>query len=257
MTSDGNPVPDPLSPEQSVFRSKAMFVDFVFERLFRVRQFKMEGVPEDKHRRCLGVVKSLLYSLNNLMSLYDAPTGLGHEISNFSRLLDESRSRYLGLPALKQRTDLVAEVVAGADDLGNKVLAFLFKHSAEPFGTISRAMSEVSGPVRFSYPDGMRFVYTTCLSDWHDEEIMIPLPYIVHPLIYSEAPERLSQKLRSSLSLSEQESLRLSGMLEKSDMIVAGYFDFLRMRISYANHWHNFLSLREIPFGLFKFGWYL
>ena len=72
---DGNPVPDPLSPEQSVFRSKAMLVDFVFERLFRVRQFKMEGVPEDKHRRCLGVVKSLLYSLNNLMSLYDAPTG--------------------------------------------------------------------------------------------------------------------------------------------------------------------------------------
>ena len=41
-----------------------------------MRQFKMEGVPEDKHRRCLGVVKSLLYSLNNLMSLYDAPTGL-------------------------------------------------------------------------------------------------------------------------------------------------------------------------------------
>lgn len=254
---EGNVVPDPLPHEQRTFRSKAMFVDFVFERIFRVHEFKTKGVPENKHRRCLGVVKSLVYSLNNLPSLYNVPTKLGHEIAEFSLHLDECRSRYSKTLSREERQIVVTEVVADADELSKTVLRFLFDNETEPFGKISKAISDVSGPVRFSFPDGMTFVYSQAFGYGHNDEIRVPMRYVVHPLFYGEATGGLSQKLKSSLSLSKGDTTQLLSKLEKSEGSASHYFDFLRTRIGFANRWYHFLSSRDIPFGLFKFGWYL
>ena len=91
--------------------------------------------------------------------------------------------------------------------------------------------------------------------------VNIPNNFLFQILTYSIARGSLSVLLKSSFKFDNDlkfNSLKLwhSSLIEKN-IDINWYYKHLLSRIESANKWYDFLVERKLPYGLFKFGWYL
>jgi hypothetical protein len=236
------------------YRNIAMMVDFVFERIYRVNQYRI-GNLED-FRRVLGVCKSLRYSFDRLIDLVKLDENTILFLQRFSDALDETRATFTKDRGVSQ--EQLKAIVQLACDAGAIVHEEIYKKGLPIFERVTD-IPDLS--YEFVFPDKMIYSFNDELKINSENYVNLPVKCLLQLLTYSLAGGALSSSLKSSFRLPngigfEKLSLWHLDLIEHNSEIAA-YHHYLESRIKSANKWYDFLVKREMPYGLFKFGWYL
>ena len=237
-------------------RDNAMVVDFIFERIYRVNQYKKDLKNLSDFRKILGVCKSLRYSFHRLKRLSTLEKNTLSILKKFSLALDDARSSYVKKISLRKIK--TQNVIKLACEAGAEVKKEIYKKNLPVFKKIKQINNF---NCEFIFPDGMIYNYNKVLDTNSIDYVNVPTNFLFQILTYSTAEGSLSSLLKSSFKFDNE--LRLkdiqlwhSSLIEKN-IDINSYYKYLLSRIEAANKWFDFLVERKLPYGLFKFGWYL
>jgi len=248
---------DTITDKQTLSnRDNAMVVDFIFERIYRVNQYKKNFKNLSNFRKILGVCKSLRYSFLRLKKLFILEKKTLSILKKFSLALDDARSSYI--KKINLRKIKTQNVINLAFEAGIEVTKEIYNKNLPVFKKI-KEINNIN--CKFIFPDGMVYNYNRGLETKSLNYVNIPTNFLFQILTYSIARGSLSVLLKSSFKFDNDlrfNSLKLwhSSLIEKN-IDINSYYKHLLSRIESANKWYDFLVERKLPYGLFKFGWYL
>ena len=237
-------------------RDNAMVLDFIFERIYRVKQYKKDIKNLSDFRKILGVCKSLRYSFNRLKKLLVLEKNTLSILQKFSLALDDARSSYVEKIDLRKIN--AQNLINLACEAGIEVKKELYIKNLPVFKNIK----EINNfNCKFKFPDGMVYNYNKVCKTNSLNYVNIPSNYLFQTLTYSIAEGSLSSLLKSSFKFDNKlkfDDIQFwhSSLIE-NNIDIKSYYEHLLSRIEAANKWFDFLVERNLPFGLFKFGWYL
>ena len=246
-----DPVSEPLLIN---YRNNAMMIDFIFERIYRVNQYRIGNL--ENSRRVLGVCKSLRYSFDRLLDLLKLDENTVLILQRFNEALDEARATFTKDRGISQ--DQLKAIVELASDAG----AIAHKEIYEKGLPVFASVPDINDfTCEFYFPDNMIYSFNDNLKISSEEYVNLPVKYLLQLLTYSCSGGPLSKSLKSSFKLPNSlgfEKLLLwhSDLIEHNSEI-ASYHHYLEARIESANKWYEFLVKCKMSYGLFKFGWYL
>ena len=246
-----DPIIEPLLID---FRNNAMMIDFIFERIYRVNQYRIGNL--DNSRRVLGVCKSLRYSFDRLWNIFKLDENTIFILQRFSEALDEAREAFTKNKGISH--EQLKAIVQLACDAGAIAHKEIYKKGFPIFESVPDIHDFTC---EFVFPDKMIYSFNELSKISSDEYVNLPLKCLLQLLTYSCASGPLSISLRSSFRLPnglgfEKLSSWHSDLIEYNSKI-SSYHHFLESRIESANKWYEFLIKCKMSYGLFKFGWYL
>ena len=250
-------ITDPVSEKLKLnYRDNAMVVDFIFERIYRVNQYNKDLKNLNDFRKVLGVCKSLRYSFYRLIRLLSLEKKTLLILQEFSSALDDARASYVEKVELRKKN--TQNVVKLACEAGREINKEIYNKNLPIFKKIKEI---TSFNCEFIFPDEMVYNFNKELKTNSVDCINIPLNFLFQIASYSLANGKLSSLLKNSFKLNNNfkfDDIHLwhSSSIDKN-IAINGYYKFLLSRINVANKWYDFLVERNIPYGLFKFGWYL
>ena len=223
-------------------RNIAMFIDFYYERRFRIMKIiKNWKNLKNETRHILGYCKSYAYSLNVFKRFSeDKKTNIAIDLLEkgiqnkrniwFNSEIQEKEK--ICIFCLKEIKDFEKSF---SDQIDNHINSILYS-----FGL----RSNKSSPTCLSFPNGPVLATTNLRNN---EFAKIPKLVIEHFLIYAQQNLKLSKKIR--LCFNQSDSLQ---KIENP----SEYTKFLENRIYEAEKWHLFKEESNHKCNLYKFGWF-
>ena len=234
------------SPVDNSIRLLAMFVDWTFERIYRVTAYHLRGSKDA--RKTLGDLKSFCFCVDNFVAVGG---GTVPGFANLRAQLMQVREKWPAInPAAQEATihSLAADFFDFLPLFYEQVFAFLNEHPHYKAVTMRGG-----GETWLTFPGGMRWVFVDRLRvGWFSQDgvphVQVPRCLLRHFAVYCRPDRPLSQRLSQAFSIDPCTVVSPAG---------DSYEAFLESRIAFCNDWYDFLLANSFGYGLYKFGWFL
>lgn len=224
-------------------RDVAMFIDFYYERRFRILSYNKNLALLANHRQGLGFCKSYCYSISSFLafasgyskSLKDSGTKLVDSINIYRKISqDKKYTEYADILVKCFRAITDFETIYGdeIDQIINKVINSYIEFDEN---TMDTSITIKNGPSYHTSHTNINAEYST----------KIPFGAALQFALYASFDLPLSKKLKLSFQVYPQ---------IQSDMD-SGYVRFLYSRFAVADKWHEFASKTKHECGIYKYGW--
>ncbi len=224
-------------------RDIAMFIDFYYERRFRILAYNENLALLTNHRQGLGFCKSYCYSISSYLefagecsnTLRESGTKLVESINKYRKASqDKEYKEYADIlvKCLKAISNFEARHGNEIDESINRIIS---NHIKVEKDSIDASIKIRNGPSYHTSKVGKNGKYSA----------KIPSGAALQYALYASFDMNLSRKFRESFEIYPQMHFDIQ----------SEYVSFLYSRFAVADKWHEFASKTKHKCGIYKFGW--